>query len=862
MGLPIRGFSSDVRVAIRNHRRMPVSSLVTALSLGLGIGSVALALALVQQFVFPPPVGYSAPERLATLYTSRADGDSYGLSSYADFLDLRNDLDTLDDLAAVAVRFFGLEDTREDEERLRKTVPLFVEEVSGNFFRVTGISPSLGRGIDQSDVSVEAPWAAGQPIVVLGHDVWKNRFAADPGILGQTVRLDGDPFTVVGVAPDGIIGRRAPLEVDAWIPVGLDARSRPGRYRERDQRSFLLLGRLRPQSSLDQLQAQAAVIAGRLASEHTSWRVDDRQRALTAVSERASRVNPRARGLLLAIGLFFVGAASLVLLLACSNAASLFLSRASARTREISIRRSLGSTRGHLVRLWLVDGLLPGLAAGAVGLVALWTCRRALAAFSLPLNIPVDLDLDIRPTVFLLVFVLSVGASVLFALAPSLVGLRANLSSTLRSGAMSAPRRRFMGGSARNLPVLVQCAAAVVLLVGASLFVRSATSSTIDLGLDPEGIAIASAKLVREGDSGVHGSSRDHEHDESRRSDSQAQHYQTVLDLLLRLEALPNVERAVAARRAELTLLGVDSRVEIVGLFAGQGLSEENPIVYRNAVTPGYFETLSVPLIAGRDIASVDRPGSPRVAVVNETLAHRFWPDTDAVGRRLTLREPSTSVGADSTERTVEVIGVARDGKYLDFDDAPTPYLWLALAQDLPDEVALLARGAPEATSLVSAMQSVLDESALRVGQVPPSLLEEQISIQFLHLRLASRILAWTGVFGLLLAALGIYGVVALAAQQRRRELAVRMAIGARRDQLVHTVLGSSSKLVGAGLLVGLAVAVPLATLMRGVLLVSPIDPVSLIASAGLLLMVGVMASFGPTRQALRRDPLAALKED
>ena len=857
MDLPFRGFLSDVRVAIRNHRRMPIASLVTALSLGLGIGSVALALALVQQFVFPPPVGYAAPEDLVTLYTSRPDGDQYGLSSYRDFIDLRQDLDGLDDLAAVGARFFGLNDHSERDERLTQPVPLFVEEVSGNFFRVTGMSPALGRGILESDASVESPGSTAQPVVVLGHDIWTHRFAADPGVLGQPVWLDGEPFTVVGVAQDAIVGRRAPLEVDAWIPVGLDAGSRPGRYEEREQRSLLLIGRLGQNTTLESLQTEAAVTSARFAGEYPSWSDNERQRQLTVVSERGSRVNPRARGVLLAVGVFFVGAASLVLLLACSNAASLFLSRASARAREMSIRRSLGSTRSHLLRLWFVDGLLPGLAAGAVGLLALWICRLALASFTLPLNIPVDLDLEIRPFVFALVFALSVATSVLFALAPSMAGLRANLSSTLRKGSMDVGGRGRFGGSARNLPVLVQCAAAVVLLVGASLFVRSASSSDIDLGINPTGVVIASAKLPDALPTEEQPADQDRDS-----SPKLAPQYQTVANLMERFEALPGVDQVVAARRAELTILGVDSRLEVTSGVPDLGTSLENPIVYRNAVSPGYFKMLDIPLLAGRDINGADRPGSPLVAVVNETLAQRFWPGSSALGRQLTLREPSSRVGADSAERTFEVVGVARDGKYIDFDDPPTPYLWLALAQDLPKEVAVLAKTEDDALALVPTLRSVLDESPLRPGQIPPSLLDEQVSIQFLHLRLASKILTWTGGFGLFLAALGIYGVVVLAAQNRRRELAVRMAIGARQDQLIQTVLGNSTKLVGAGLVLGLGVAVPLATLMRGVLLVSPLDPLSLLSSASLLLLVGVLASFGPTRQALRRDPLTALKDD
>lgn len=842
------GLLSDVRVALRNHRRTPLATAVTVLSLGLGIGAVAVALALLQQFVFPPPIGYSDPQRLAALYTSRPDGDLYGLSSYQDFLDMRDGLDALEDLGAASLQFHGLS-RGSAEGSVTSVEPLLTEVVSGNYFQVAGFAPFLGRGILESDVPVRSPQGSAEHVVVLGHDLWKNRFAADPGILGQTIRLDGAAFTVVGVAPDGIVSRRVPMEVDAWIPLGLDGQQNPGRYDDRSQRSLVLLGRLRPGATLDALQSQSAVLAQRFSTADPEAWSDrtGRQRALTAVSERGSRVNPRARGVFLAIGLFLVGAAGLILLLACSNAASLFLSRAAARAREIAIRRSLGSTRGRLLRLWLIDGLLPGLAAGAVGLIAVQLARNALASFSLPMNIPVDLDLRIEPSVFVVVFALAVGASMLFALAPALAGSRTNLVLALKKGSLDRRRRSLLGLSARNLPVLAQCAAAVVLLVAATLFVRSTKNAPIGLGFDPEGTAIASTFLSP------------HSQDAP---DPEAG-YQRALDIIERLSAMPGVEQVAVARRVELTVLGVDSRIEVTSVDATPVREKERLVAYRNSVTPGYFEMLHLPLLAGRDVAATDRLGAPLVAVVNETFARRLWPDGEAIGRQFTLREPPASFGADTTPRTFEVIGIARDGKYLDFDDPLTPYLWLPLAQDPTNEVAVLAKGRLDAASMVPLLREAVTVEPGQIQQIPPSTLDEQVSFQFLHLRLASRILGSAGAFGLLLAALGIYGIVALAVQQRRRELAIRVAVGARRAEVLRAALGGSARLVASGLVAGLLVVIPLASLLRSVLVrVSPLDPVSLLPAVAVLLAVGVAASVGPARQALRSNPLDALREE
>jgi predicted permease len=843
------GLPGDLRAAIRNHRRTPIATTVTVLSLGLGIGSVAVVVALFQTFVFPPPTGYAAPERLATLYTSRPAGDLYGLSSYGDFLDLRAGLEALDDLAATSLQFHGL--AGEPAAPVPAVEPLITEGVSGNYFRVAGISPLLGRGILESDVSVERPRDGAEQVVVLGHDLWRHRFAADPAVVGRTVRLDAAAYTVVGVAPDGIVSRRAPLEVDAWIPLGVDGRVNPGRYDERAQRSLLLLGRLSPGSTLDDVQAQADVLASRLAGEHPeAW--SDRSghpRRLTVVSERGSRVNPRARRLLLAIGLFLLGAAALILLLACSNAASLFLSRAAVRAREMAIRRSLGSSDSRLVRLWLMDGLLPGLAAGGVGLLAVQLTRQALASFSLPINIPVDVDLDLEPSLFLIVFTLAVGASVLFALVPALAGSRTPLVAALRRGTFVRHRRTLFGrSSSRDLPVLLQCAAAVVLLIGATLFVRSTRSSGIDLGLDPERIAIATTFL----------SGRQEPVEE--RSEAALQRADELVEAL---RARPGVERAAIARRVELTIVGIDSRVEVIAVDGAALSEEERPTANRNSVSPGYLEMLDVPLLAGRGIVAHDRRGSPLVAVVNETLARRLWPDGDAVGRRMTIRQPPWEWEADTTPRKLEVVGVARDGKYLDFDDSAMPYLWLPLAQDPSREVVVLAKGMAGATQMLPLLRELVTVAPGQTQQIPPSTLEEQVSLQFLHLRIASRILAWGGVFGLLLAALGIYGIVALAVQQRRRELAIRVAVGARRVEVLRTVLGDTARLVGMGLLLGVGLVVPLAGMAKSILVrVSVLDPLSLLPAVALLLSVGVVASIGPARHALRGSPVDSLREE
>lgn len=840
------GLWSDFRVAFRNHRRTPIATTVTVLSLGLGIGAVAIALTLLRQFVFPPPIGYGEHERLATLYTSNQNGDLYGLSSQVDFVDLRRSLQTVEDLAATSVRFYGLSRGAEGGDSTVRPEPLLVEMVSGNYFRVVGLAPFLGRGIDESDVAVESPESGAERVVVLGYDLWQSRFAADPEILGESIRLNGEAFTVIGVARDGIVGRRAPVEVDAWMPLGIDAKQRPGRYSKRQERSLLLLGHLKPNTRLEELQAEATVVAQRLEGEHPEAWSDraGRPLTLTIVSEQESRIHPRVRRLLVAVGLFLIGAAALILLLACSNAMSLALARAAARGREIAIRRSLGSTRGHLLRLWLMDGLLPGLPAGVVGLSALWLCRRALASFSVPMNIPVALRLDVKPSVFVLVFALSLATSVLFALAPALAGARSDLVTSLKKGSLDGRRRRFFGRlRARHLPVLAQCASALVLLVGATMFVRSTKNSPVGLGFEPENIALASLTF-----------------DALLQPEDQVQR---ALELMEQLRQRPEVEQAAVGSRMELTVLGIDDRLEVTAVDSKVLHEDDDRVIYRNAIGPGYLELLEVPLVAGRSIAPTDHAGAQKVAVINETFANRFWPGEEAIGHRFTLREPPGAPEANTTPRTFEVVGIAKNGKYIGFDEAPTPYAWLPLSQEPSDQIAVLAKGQRDAASMLPLLQEIVTPEPGQMQEIPPSPLAQQVALQFFHLRLASQILGWAGTFGLLLAALGIYGIVSLAVQQQRRELAIRVAVGATRAQVLSIILGGSTRLVAAGLVLGLVIVVPLANLLRGVLVrVSPLDPLSLFAGTALLLAVGVVACVGPAREALLSDPLVALREE
>ena len=844
----IEALLQDLRVGLRSLRKSPAAVIITVVSLGFGVGAVTTVFSITNGLLFHLPVGLSDPESLVTVYTSRDDGGVHGNSSFPDYLSVVEEIDALEDVAAFGMRGFALGGESVSE-------PILAEEVTGNFFAVTGIRPVLGRAFLPEETEIGSV----EPVAVISHDLWLRRFGGTSGVLGQSIRLNGKTFTVVGVAQEGIVSRMAPVKPDAWIPVGIPGSRSERRVEaltQRDSRHFVVLGRMREGVSIGQVQAQLSVLSENLHGEYSDlWNDDaDQTRVLTAVRERDSRINPRARRLLTGITVFFLVAAGLILLIACSNVATLFLARAGRRRQEMAIRVSIGASRRRLVGLLLTEGLIPGLVGGAVGVLLASYAAGAMESLSLPLNIPLNFDISIDYRVLIFALVVSVGASLLFGLIPALEASRPDLVSSLKGE--SRGMGRTARGSAlrrlglRNFMVVVQCAASLVLVVGAALFLRTLQgATTMDLGLNPERVAVMTKSLPEAEYS----------------PDVGLQFYR---ELRTRLSALPEVVDAQLSRCLELTFLQMDctSDLEVTGgdLVAGGSGSGESPAFLRNSVTPGYLEMLQIPLLRGRTLQEGDGPGAPLVAVVNETFAERLWSGRDPLGRQFTVTLSQGSTGDGSPEeRSLTVVGVTRDGKYEDFDDERIPYFWTSLYQDYTSTVAVSLKGAVSAEAMVPLLR---ESVALDPGEAPlmgPSTLESQISIQFIHLRIVSKVLGWGGAFGLILAAIGIYGVVSVAVTERTREMAIRLAMGAEQLQVIRRVAGGGMGLAVVGLLIGLAVVLPLAHLLRSVLYgVGAVDPWALGGGIGVLALSALVASVIPARRATRIDPMKILREE
>ena len=661
----------DLKYGFRSLRRAPLTVIVTVLSLGLGIGAATSVFTIVNAFLFRPS-GYAEPESLVALYTSRDDGKLYGKMSFPDYQDVLQATTALESVTA-----FDYDALKLGAET--STQVLVTEVVSGNYFSVLGVRPVIGRAFLPAETEV----GKAARIVVISEDLWRRQFAGDRAVLGRTIRLGARAFTVVGVAPDVLANRKPAFRTDVWMPLGVPGVSdrHATKLTQRESRGYTVIGRLGEDATLEQLQAQLAVVGDRLHQEYSEQWQDDRgeARVFSALSQRASRINPDARAVFWILSSFFLGATGLILLLACSNVASLFFARAYQRRRETAVRTALGASRRRLLAMFLAESLFPGLAGGGLGIVVAWIAARAMSSVSMPIAIPIHFDFGIDLRVLGFALVLGVGASLVFGLAPALAGTGGHLLPALKSDSSGGGSGRF---GLRNLLVGAQVAASVILLVGAGLFFRSLQgAATMDLGLRTERIAVMSKTLPEDVDSTAG--------------------TQTIRQLVARLAALPGVEDAQAARDVELTLLsGSTVAVSVSGYQPG---AEENRQIYVNRVTPGYLEMLAIPLLKGRTLSPGDGPGASRVAVINESFAARYWPGQEALGKRFTADYQSP--GADDAPRAYEIVGVARDSTLVDIDDPPMPYFWTSLYQDYSPRVCDLLKGRDSAEAMLPVLR-------------------------------------------------------------------------------------------------------------------------------------------------------------
>jgi macrolide transport system ATP-binding/permease protein len=811
----------DLRFAARGLIRNPWLSGVGIASLALGIAGNTIVFSLFSSLLLRPlPVEF--PGRIAGIYTSDFSGDRFGASSYPDVQEFRLRLESFDQIVAMTLTPASLSDGGATER-------IILGQVSANYFSGLGIPLALGRGFTADEDS------GAHQVVVLSHGLWTRRFGGDSAVLGRSIHLAGRAFTVIGVARRGFDGVLRGLAEDGWVPLAMSPVLRPGSddLTNRGSRGLFVFGRLKPGRGLAAAQAEARLVAGQMLAVHPGdWNnLQGTGRALSVIPESEARIFPGARGPVLGAAALMLIVVGLVLLIVCANLANLLLSRAAARQKEMAVRLSLGASRGRLVQQLLTESLLLAALGGGGGLLlALWV-TGALSGYRPDLPVPLALDIHLDARVLAFALGVSVLAGLVVGLAPALQASASPIVVALKEESGTGGRRR---SRLRNAFVVAQVSLSLVLLVGAGLFLRSLRNA---MAIDP-GFGIGSGLMVSL-DLSLNG------YDDARSADFQRR-------LVERVRALPGVAAASLVSVVPLSL-GAERRWSAVeGYAPRQG---EDMEFHDTKVGPGYFETMRVPLVAGRGFTEADRAGGPGVIIVNQAFARRFWPGQEALGKRV-------SVTAQEGP-WLEVIGVARDGKYVTLGEEPTPFFYLPLRQHPSARVTLVARTADSPERVTAAVRGEIHALDPDLPIESQETVEAHLGFSLLPARIAGAVLGAFGLFGLLLASLGVYGVLAYAVSQRVREIGVRVALGARGADIVGLVLGEGMRLVAIGIGLGLVVALATARLIRGFLYgLSPLDPVTFAGVAGLFAAIAALASYLPALRAARLNPVDALRSE
>ncbi len=813
-------FVQDLRFAFRQMARKPGLTLFAVLSLALGIGANSSIFSLVNAILFRelPAV---RPEELVDVFSGREGEYQYATWSYPDYVDARQWNKVFTEFAAINITLATFDDGK-------KTELLFGEQVTGNLFRMYGIEPTIGRGFrPEEDVTLGT-----HPVVVLGHRCWTERFEADPKIVGKAIKLNGQFLTVIGVAPEIFKGSFPGLVSDFWVPMHVGAAMASlNSLTERGSRSLFAKARLAPGITIEEAQSQMTALTGRL---RKAYPVEDEGLTTTLVPTREVVLNPGIDGPIFGVAGLLMGIVGLVLLIACSNIANLLLVRASQRRREIAVRLALGASRGRLIRQLLTESVLLALMGGAAGLViAVWTARL-IVAFKPPLPIPINLDVPLDGRILAFTLGVALLTGLICGLAPALQSTRPEVVTALKDEEVGLLRRHRKLGL-RNLLVVAQVATSALLLVGAGLFLRSlGNAQSIDPGFGlRKGVTVQFALEL--------GSA----YDETRG--------RAFYDgLLERVRTLPGVKSASMIEHLPLGLNVNISSIEIEGRpkpRKGEELS-----VDRSRARPGYFSTMGIPLVAGRDFAETDRPGMPQVAVVNQTAARQYWPGQDPLGKRLRF-------GEDGEWMTV--VGVVRDGKYRTLGESPRPFLYPNSLQQYSSFMTLVAATDGNEKALEERIRRELDAIDPNLPIFDRATMSEHLSVMLFPARLGAGLLAVFGLLGLLLAGIGLYGVVAASVARRTREMGIRMSLGARRGDVLALVVREGMTLTLVGLAVGLGLALLATQVLQGFLYgIGTRDPLTFAAVAAVLGSIALVANLVPAERATRVEPVVALKTE
>jgi predicted permease len=820
----------DLRHGARLLVRRPGFTAVAVASLALGIGLNTALFSVVNAVLFrPTPVAH--PESLVEIYTSATADLPHFTSSYPDYLSI---VEGVNAFAGVAGHAFvrGILSTGGTGALVTG------EAVTAGYFDVLGVRPALGRGF----LSEENVGEGQHPVLVLGHGLWQRRFGGRNDVVGQGVELSGVSYTVVGVAPPGFAGTVPGLQPEFWVPAmmvdrlsfgGLQATTDndPGatRIQQRGNRWLFLEGRLAGARTVAEARAQVEAVFARLRQDFPRT---NEKAAGTVLPAAGIRFHPLVDGYVKAASAVLLAAVGLVLMIACANVANMLLARGASRRRELAVRAAIGASRGRLARQLLAESLVLALAGGALGLlVALGATRlvSALPADALPL--PVRFDLGLDPTVLAFAALAALATTALAGLLPAWSASRPALVPSLKTDAAGAgPERRRL--VLKDALVVCQLALSLVLLVAGALLTRGLLAARgKDLGFDPSHLSSLQFNLQMNG------------YDEARALAFRKR----VID---ELRALPGVSAVALASRLPLA---PDVNMEGIRIQGHHQAQDEPDTVDAVSVGDDYFRAVGVPLVEGRSFTEQEVEGGKKVLVVNESFAKRYWPGASALGRQI-----HTS-GFDEAPHTI--VGVVRDHKVRSAGEDPRPYIHFPAPPST--RVALVVRTEQTADAALPGLRKAVLRLEPQIVFTEDATASEVAATTLAPTRIGAALLGVFGVLALGLAAVGLYGVVAYSVSQRTREMGVRVALGARRGDLVRLVLRQGARLAAAGALLG-ALLAALAGRVFGALLygVSPLDPLAYAAAAAVLLLVAAAANLAPALAASRVDPVRALRAD
>ena len=815
------GILDDLRHGLRMAWKSPASTLVAVFSVALGIGANSAIFSLLDAAHLQPFPSVHEPGRLAVVYTGRDVGEYPGVASYQDYLDYQKQNEVFTELVASGAVYFGLRG------------PSQTERVEGaatttNYFSMLGMRPAAGRFFLPED---EQGQNAG-PVAVLGHSFWKRRFGGDPGVVGQTIVLNGQTATVIGVAAPDFFGLALDDRPEIWIPLRyrqLFAHEASDLLPSRRWRGLRLTGRLKPGVSLEQANANIALIAERLRREFPD---ENKNMYAAVVPAREATLSPDNRRIVLMIGGLLGIVSLLVLLLACLNVANVLLARALARQGEVFVRQALGGGRGRLIRQFFTENLIVGLIGGAFALLVAHWAARFLQVLLFPASFFVTLGLNGRVLAFTLA--LALVSVLLFGLIPALRASRTDLVRGIRGAVASVGGRHRL--AVRKVLVVVQVAISLLLLIGFGLSMRTLRNMrSIDVGVSSDQVLVASVDIGALGYEGerVRGL------------------YQQILE---RIQGTPGV---ASASMVGVVPVSGDEEVVPVSIDGYDPAPDENMTLGNNLVGPHFFSTVGMKLLHGRDFTYQDRVGSLPVAIVNETFAKRYWPGQDAIGKTIRIG----GAGAPASQ----VIGVAEDGKYVSLREGSQPYVYLPHLQVFESGwgtfMTLLIRTERDP-------DQVVDDIRSSVRTVQPDLplfdvrrLSDVLEQSMIPERALAMVLGFLALLAAGLAIIGLYGIMSYSVSQRTHEIGVRLAIGAQRGDVLRQMLLEGLVLTGIGLAIGFVAAWLTTQLISGLLYgVSSKDPVTFAGTALLLLLVALFSTYVPARRAMKVDPMITLR--